>query len=126
MTENAKKWMELVSRNKELQEKLMAMNNKTLEEAKKNVIALAGENGVTLSDEDFTPVPREELSDDELDDVAGGGGCGCPLAGGGGGKDARTGKAYKCGCFTVGSGGEPASAYCICPFIGGGTDNVIA
>ena len=72
MTENAEKWMELVSRSQELQEKLMAMSSKTREEAQGKIIALAQEYGICLTAGDFAPLPSEELSDDELDSVAGG------------------------------------------------------
>lgn len=77
MTENAEKWMELVSRSRELQEKLMAMSSKTRDEAQRKVIALAQEYGICLTAGDFAPPPSEELSDDELDSVAGGGGWCC-------------------------------------------------
>ena len=115
MTENFKKWMETVSGNKSLQERLMALKEKSPEQQKSAVIALAKANGITLTAEDFASAKSEELSDDELDAVAGGGG----------GTNPQTGEVYKCGCFTMGGGGEPGSAYCVCPMIGGGTDNII-
>ena len=129
MTENMKKWLELVSQNEDLQKKLVSLQDKTIEQQKAAAIALAKENGITLTDEDLEKSQSEELSDDELDAVAGGGGCGCPFYGYGEGNDNKTNKEYTCDCLVGGSGGvcigKNQTLYCFCPIIGGGTDTDI-
>ena len=65
MTGNAKKWLELVSTDPELQQK-------TKDLQKTEIIALAQTHGITLTQEDFAVPQDGELSDDELDAVAGG------------------------------------------------------
>ena len=127
MTENAKKWLELLSQNKELQKKLLEVKDKSPDQQKLAVTALAKENGITLTDADMEKPQSEELSDDELDAVAGGGGCGCPVVGGGAGDKILP---YKCGCFFGGVGDGPEQddykpAFCFCVFAGGGTDNIM-
>lgn len=64
MTDNMKKFLELISDSEELSAKL---NIATMEEA----IAIAKEQGITLTDADFV-LPSGEVSDDELDGVSGG------------------------------------------------------
>lgn len=64
MTENIKKLLELVSNNEELKNKL---NNAPREE----FIAIAKEQGITLTEADFE-AGNGELSEDELDTVTGG------------------------------------------------------
>ena len=69
-----KKLLEIVSGNKELAAKIGGM-------AREDIIALARELGVELTEADFAQ--KYELSDDELDAVAGGGRCICSFGGGG-------------------------------------------
>ncbi len=64
----------------------------------------------------FRADDMEEISDDELKAVAGGG-CECGFAGGGSG----TGK--KCFCFLFGKGTNDDGTFCSCPFIGNGGNN---
>ena len=73
MTENMKKLLEILSGNKELAAKVGGMG-------KEDIIALAKELGVALTEADF--VQNCELSDDELDAVVGGGKCICSFGGG--------------------------------------------
>lgn len=110
MTENLKKFLETVSANNELAQKIGSMT-------KENLIALAKELGLELTEADFQQ-PYGELSDDELDVVAGGYKfCHCDM--GGGGKKDSQGKA--CACVIYGQGdardGRPR---CLCPFLGNG------
>lgn len=63
MTENIKKLLQLASDNEELKNRL----NKA---SKDEIISIAKENGVTLTDADFEQ--SSEVSDDELNAVAGG------------------------------------------------------
>ena len=130
MTENAKKWLELVSTDPELQQKTKELQTETIDQQKVKVTELAQAHGITLTEEDFAVPQDGELSDDELDAVAGGGGCGCPVIGGGAGSDERTETHYGCACI-VGGGGriekcmngdDVSGANCICQIIGGGTD----
>ena len=96
MTENARKFLEESSKDKEFIEKL------TKAETPEAVIALAAEKGFTLTEKDFE-APRAQnggVSDEELDGVAGGKACVC-VAGGGG--TAGTDD-YTCWCVIGGSG----------------------
>ena len=69
MTDNLKSFLEAVSEDKEFIEKL------TRAESPEAVTALANEKGFALTPEDLTQeTSTGELSDDELDDVAGGAG----------------------------------------------------
>ena len=75
MTENMKKFMELVSGNKELWPKVSAVQKELL-------IVIATENGIELTNADFE-MPIGEISDDELETVNGGGEYYCALGGSG-------------------------------------------
>ena len=80
-------------------------------------IVLAAEYGIALTESDFTnPAPSAELSDDELDAVAGGHGivCFCIAAGGG------DGGGQACACVLGGGGTTPDSCVCV---IGGSGSN---
>ena len=109
MSENMKKFMELVSQNSELVAKINVADKNTL-------IAIAKELGIDLTEADLAQ-QAIELSDDELDAVAGGNICACAMGGGGGagGKDAV------CVCV-IGGGGESkgGSARCGCVLCGTG------
>ena len=127
MSENLKKFLELVASNKELEAKVMACNDLSADEAKAAMIRLAKENGIELTVSDFEKkaAPANcELNDDELDAVAGGA-CACPLAGVGGGKDANDGKTYHCACTSYGQGGDGRAkdSNCWCVFVGDGQDS---
>lgn len=70
MTENMKKFLETVSKDADLCKKVSAMN-------KDELLAFAREQGFVLTDVDLTR-PAQELDDDDLDTVAGGGvNCAC-------------------------------------------------
>ena len=72
MTENMRKFLELVKQDEVLMEKLSALREAEPEEVKEQVIGLAKEKGLTLTAADFVPAPEGELSDDELENAAGG------------------------------------------------------
>lgn len=72
MTDNMKKFFEQVSENKEMQDELGSINAQVNEKIKQSTISLAKEQGLALTEADFAQPESEELSDDELDDVAGG------------------------------------------------------
>ena len=91
MTENMKKFLEAVSKNKELCEKANKLDKDAL-------TALAKELGIELTEADFAQ-PKNELNDDELETVAGGK-CGCMFAGGGD----ITNDAHGCVCAVAGIG----------------------
>lgn len=122
MTENMKKLLELTSENEELKDKLSNVS-------RKEVIALAKEYGIELTDADFAAqTGGEELSDDELDAVAGGKECSCLLGGGGTGED----KTWTLTCACVGGGGGEMNtkyytgnnkARCACVAAGYGGDH---
>jgi len=95
MSENLKKFLETVSANEKLAEK-------TGRASREELLAMAKELGLALTEEDFLQ-KSGELSDDELDAVAGGGTCVCVV--GGGGKKAGDGSVYDvCACVAAGTG----------------------
>ena len=70
MNENLKKFLEEASKNEELKTKLEALTDK--DTATEKAIEIAKEYGFTLTTEDFKETHGAEISDDELDQVAGG------------------------------------------------------
>lgn len=110
MMENAKKLLEMLSKDKDLAERFAHMD-------KTEVFAAAKELGIELNEEDLTK-PEGTVSDDELASVTGGsGGCYCQIAGGGGGKENKDdNNTYGCACVIYGQGGDGAadSRDCIC------------
>ena len=135
MSENLKKFLDLIGSDKELEAKALACNELGEEKGRLALIELAKECGIALTLADFEekdkPTSRE-LDDDELDAVAGGahgddGFCYCPLAGGGGGEDSNDGNVFGCACVAYGQGGDgrASDANCRCIFGGVGTDDSI-
>ena len=105
----------------ELNDRLKAITADSQTELQEKVIELLKEYGVILTAEDFK-APEGELSDDELNAVAGGGGCGCAVGGGGGGDE------LVCVCVLGGSGSipgcyDPSQGGCICAVAGAGATN---
>ncbi len=114
MNENLKKFLEKVSEDKALAEKVNANNDPAA------LIALSKELGVELTEADLKK-PVEELSDDELDTVAGGGDVSCACAMGGGGTKDTNDKT--CACVLAGVGySRHGSERCLCGFAGYGYD----
>ena len=119
MTEKMKKFLEEASKDQSFIEK---MNKAETPEA---VIALAAEKGFALTAEDLKPeAPTGELSEDELDAVAGGKKCYCAI-GGGGEKEAGKGDGV-CACVVYGEGvgylkdSDEGIKRCVCGFGGYG------
>ena len=127
MSENMKKFLELVSKDENLKKKALAFNNMETAKAIQAVIAFAKELGIELTEADFDKKESDgELSDDELDAVAGGGGCGCAFGGGGDGTD-NFGDDYTCACVGYGQGGQGVDRLnCVCPVVGGGADEALS
>ena len=105
----------------ELGDKLKAIATDSQTQMQEKMIEILKEYGVSLTVEDFK-APEGELSDDELNAVAGGGGCGCPVVGGGGGDE------LVCVCVLGGSGSipgwyDPSQGGCICAVAGAGATN---
>ena len=104
MTDNMKNFLEEASKDQEFIEKLKKA--KTPEA----VIAMAKEKGFALTAEDLNKkAPSGELSDDELEAVAGGRRCACFLGGGG----TADYKEKTCACV-AGGGGEWEDGRCRC------------
>lgn len=119
MTENMKQFLELVSTDEALAREFEAMTKLEGDEAKKAIAKFAGERGILLVEADFVPEepPTSEISDDELEAVAGGGDCACCALGGGKKDKDRGDKA--CGCVAVGVGRDTdGDDRCFC--VGGG------
>lgn len=114
MTESTKKFLELASSNEALASKLKNAR-------KDDIIAIAKEHGIELTDADFEQ--GAEISDDELNAVAGGLACYCFMGGGGTPeKDEKT-----CVCI-AGGGGErkDGKMRCVCPLCGSGGSSDVA
>ena len=110
MSENLKKLLELASQNAELAAKIDAADKAAL-------IAIAKEQGIVLTEDDFVQ-HTIELSDDELDVVAGGGECVCALGGGGTSDDLNK----TCACVVVGFGlSDSGMDRCSCGIAGYGS-----
>jgi len=111
MTENMKKFLEAVSSNAELVEKIKSAD-------KESLIVLAKEMGLELTGADFDMPESQPLCDDELDAVAGGGDCWCAAGGGG----TKGGKGGVCACVGAGTGGDSTNdgLRCACAFAGSG------
>jgi len=108
MTDAMKKLLELVSQNEELQQKFQELN-------KDEFIAAAKDLGIELTEADLSE--NAEISDDELDAVAGGKTCVC-VAGGGGEKSKNDGL---CVCVYAGVGATSDNKNrCACAFGGAG------
>ena len=114
MSENMMKFLELVSKNEELAAKVGSMDEKEL-------LALAKELGVELTAADLKKPGVQELDDDDLDAVAGGGDVSCACAmGGGGTKDSND---KTCACVLAGAGySKTGRERCVCGFAGYGYD----
>ena len=100
MTENMKKYLELISGDEEAMKNLNEQEPSSIQEAKERIIADAAEKGITLTEEDFAETG--ELSEDELEAVAGGKECVCVIGGGG----TATSSVYEdtCACVIGGAG----------------------
>ncbi len=73
MSENMKKFLELVSKDETLKQKMQAFSDMEPKDAISASIALAKELGIELSEADFAKEELgSELIDDELDAVVGG------------------------------------------------------
>ena len=112
----------LLQEHPELGDKLKAITTGSQTQMQEKMIEILKEYGVSLTVEDFK-APEGELSDDELNAVAGGGGCGCPVAGGGGGDE------LVCVCIAGGTGcvigsyGLNSQGGCVCVAAGAGATN---
>ena len=127
MSDNMKKFLELVSKDENLKQRMQACNDMEPADAIHAGIALAKELGIELSEADFAKNESgDELNDEELDAVAGGGGCACAAAGGGGGTEIN-GNIYGCACAIYGQGGDGSADdfNCICILGGVGADEEI-
>lgn len=72
MTENMKKYLEMVSKDKQLEEELKEMQQLAVEEQKQTLVDHAAKLGVVLEEHDLDLEQSVELSDDELEDISGG------------------------------------------------------
>ena len=113
MSKNYQKFLEELSKSKELVDKANAAKDVN------ELIALAKELGIVLTAADFEK--DCELSDDDLDAVAGGSDVSCACAmGGGGEKDSND---NVCACVLAGVGYDSyKSERCLCGFAGYGYD----
>ena len=114
MTENFINFMKEVSKDEALSAKLGK------ESDPKVIMAIAKDMGFVLTEADLAREP-EELSDDDLDDVAGGDAVNCSCAMGGGGSKDENDKT--CACVAAGFGySKDGSRRCFCAVAGFGYD----
>ena len=129
MTENLKKFLDAVSKDDALKEKLNALGSDH-DESVSGAISLAKEIGILLSKDDFE-ASEGEVSDAELGTVSGGikvtpkdivdGYCFCLAAGGGGGKEEKEHDVFGCACVAYGQGGDAKNDHWLCQcYLGGG------
>ncbi len=116
-----KEFLELLEKNPEVKQKVAEMDA-NIDTKMSDYIALAAEYGVKLTEADFQPSDAQELSEDELDAVAGGKDCLCVGAGGGTGEDAT--KTKTCACVVAGYGYmDDDKKRCFCLAGGSGSDH---
>lgn len=109
MTENMKCFLAKVSEDKALAEKASKLE-------KNELIVLAKEMGVNLTEADFAQT-ESDISEGELNSVTGGGNCYCVA--GGGGTDGE--KDSACACVFAGWGrSTERHERCVCAMAGGG------
>ena len=130
MNENAEKFLEALLADKELESALKeALEGIEPGKQAEAIVKFAREKGFDFSEADLNP-NEQELSLDELENVAGGGcncmnaggGCACLAAGGGGGTDLYNDKTFGCACVAYGQGGDGSAddKNCLCVFAGAG------
>lgn len=112
MTESMKNFLAKISGDKALAEKACKLE-------KDELIALAKELGVELTEADFVQ-PEGEIAENELKTISGGDECQCYL--GGGGTKATYGQYPACGCVLAGVGRDWNGDYfrCVCALGGYG------
>ena len=131
MTDNMKKFLEMISKDVEAGKKAGTLEKDAL-------VAYAKELGVELTEADFV-TPDAELSEDELVAIHGGGeqqdwadfnNCSgsngqqdCFCTAGGGGQADENGDV--CACVGYGQGSRGSGTTCICVLIGVGNDDSI-
>lgn len=115
MTSNMEALLTILSGNKELSQKFTQLDQRSMIDAAKEL-------GITLTEADFSK-PEGDLSEAELQAVAGGGECYCVIGGGG----TQGGDDVVCACVAYGQGdvaedsqyvGRRGSLRCQC-FLGG-------
>lgn len=102
MTTTMKAFLEKLSANKELAIKASKLD-------KSGLITLAKELGIELTEADFT-APDGEISESELEAIAGGSTCKCYIAGGG---TKTSGEDAACGCVAYGQGNTASNSPCV-------------
>ena len=114
MSEKFREFLEMVSKDEELTQKVGTMS---LEE----LLALAKKLGLELTAEDVEKPQVQALDDDDLDTVVGGSDVSCACAmGGGGTKDSND---KTCACVLAGAGySQSGRERCVCGFAGYGYD----
>lgn len=124
MSENMKKLLEMLSGDAELQAQIAELAKIN---DKQGIIDFAASKGFSITMDDLADKSAKpsELSDDELDAVAGGndGVCVCVAAGGGGGKNDYD-NTFGCACVGYGQGGDAKEDHfnCLCTLSGLGGD----
>lgn len=125
MTENLKKYLELISNDEKAKNELTEFEKEAVKEnpetalqrVKEKAITDAAKRGIILAEADFKN-ETNELCDDELDQAVGGKQCGCFMSGGG---SATAPSEKSCSCVAIGFGdGIGFNVRCCCPLLGNG------
>ena len=125
MNEKAKQFLKALQTDKELEGALKeALEGIEPDERMAEAVKFAQKKGFDLSEADLNP-DGQEISLDELDNVAGGINCVCAVGGGGGGTDSNDGNTFGCACAAYGQGGDGniSDSNCVCVLVGYGWDD---
>jgi len=130
MTDQVKEFIKKVNSDQGLYEKFKALLPEDQKDSDREaiisekIVPFAKEAGYDLTAEDFKvdEAASGELSDEELEAVAGGGGCRCEEKGAGMGADDFTNCMYHCLCVAAGAGAY-SGVNCVCTGYGEGWDN---
>lgn len=116
-----KEFLELLEKDEALKQKVAKLDA-NVDSQISDYIALAAEYGVKLTEQDFVgPSQDQELSEAELDAVAGGKNCLCVVGGGGTGEEST--KTKTCACVISGVGYTNDNGQrCFCLAGGSGSD----
>ena len=130
--ENIKKFYDALSNDKAMQDRAAALNKQGEKPdesaAKVAIVAFAKAEGYSFTEADLDAYGKQAkpLADEALDAAAGGdAGCGCVVAGGGGGTDSN-GNTFACACVAAGMGdskdpgGGCVPGACVCAGVGAG------
>lgn len=127
MTENETLQKEIEALNKEFEGAVM--DSKEMRQKVADQLShIAQKYGIQLTAEDILNENAGQLSDDDLDAVAGGTECYCVIGGGGEGGKSSKGTDEICGCVLAGFGNDSINEgdfRCVCALYGSGHSDML-